>query len=239
MEMASESTVDRRTKSTTCSGLGVGRLLGLDVVLDAGQAAELALDRDAERAGVFDDLAGQGDVLLVGEMGAVDHDRREAVFDAGLGQLEGVAVVEVEGDRDGLVRALGLLHLPGHADRALGHVAEEGLVGVLPGAARDLEDDRRARLDAGRDDGLELFHIVEVVGRHRVPPGEGAPEHVVGVGEADIFIGYGHGRTSWGYAEPLSSYPKAGAFSKRFRAHRGRRPRLVFSKGLWYNPERP
>ena len=47
-----------------------------------------------------------------------------------------------------LVRAHGFLHVPGHPHRALGHVAEEGLVGVFPGPARDLEDDRRAGLDA-------------------------------------------------------------------------------------------
>ncbi len=220
--------------------LGVGRVLRLDLVLDPGQAAELAFDRDAEGAGEIDDLARQGDILLIGEVRAVDHDRREAVIDAGLGQIEGVAVVEVEGDGDGLVRALGLLHLPGHAHRPFGHVAEEGLVGVLPGAARDLEDDRRARLGAGRDDGLELFHIVEIVGRHRVPPGEGAPEHVVGVGETDVFIRDGHGRSSWVRDGNTGMIPHRPALFKSGPAGAPRPgpPRLVFSGGLWYNPGR-
>ena len=98
MEMASESTPVFLTKSSTSLGLGVDRLGGHHVVLDAGQHAELAFDGDVVLVGVLDDLAGQLDVLLVGVVRAVDHHRGEAGVDARLAQLEGVAVVEVQGE---------------------------------------------------------------------------------------------------------------------------------------------
>ena len=96
--MASESTPVRLDEVLDLVGLGVDRLGRHHVVLDAGQHAQLALDRDVVLVGVLDDLAGQLDVLLEGVVRAVDHDRREAGVDAGLAQLEGVAVVEVQGE---------------------------------------------------------------------------------------------------------------------------------------------
>ena len=98
MEMASESTPVFFTKSSTSLGLGVDGLGGHHVVLDAGQHAQLALDGDVVLVGVLDHLAGHLDVLLVGVVRAVDHDRREAGLDARLAQLEGVAVVQVQGE---------------------------------------------------------------------------------------------------------------------------------------------
>ncbi len=145
-------------------GLGVVAVLGRDLVLDAGEHAELAFDGDVVLLGVgeFHDLLGELDVLVVGQARAVDHDRGEAGLDAALAELEAVSVVEVEDDGDVEAEFFRVF------DRALGHVAEHGLVGVLAGAGRDLEDDRALRLDAGRNDGLNLLHVVEVVGRDGV-----------------------------------------------------------------------
>ena len=49
-------------------GAGVGGVafLDLDLVLNAGQGAQLSLDDDAVVVGVLDDLLGDGDVLLEG-----------------------------------------------------------------------------------------------------------------------------------------------------------------------------
>ena len=82
-------------------GTGVGAVLGLDVdvVLHARKRAELGLDDDAVVVRVFDDLAGEGDVVLEGLAAAVDHDGGEAAVDAALAKLKAVAVVQMQGDR--------------------------------------------------------------------------------------------------------------------------------------------
>ena len=77
MAIASASTPVRATKSAACSGIGeqllAGELaLGADAVLLAGlagleraEAAELALDRDADRVRHLDHLARDLDVVVV------------------------------------------------------------------------------------------------------------------------------------------------------------------------------
>ena len=99
-------------------GLGVVALLGGNLVLDAGQHAQLALDRHVELVSVFNDLLRQGDVLVVGKRRTVDHHRREAHIDAALAEFERISVVEVQHDL-GLCPAqlLGILH------STFGHVA--------------------------------------------------------------------------------------------------------------------
>ncbi len=83
-------------------GMGVGGVLGgdLDVVLDAGQGAQLGFHHDAVVVGVLDDLLGDLDVLLKGLGGAVDHNGGEAAVDAGLAGLEVRAVVQMQRDGD-------------------------------------------------------------------------------------------------------------------------------------------
>ena len=65
-------------------GTGVGADRVADLVLDAGQGAQLALDDHAVVMGILDDLAGQGDIVLKGLGGSVHHDGREAAVDAAL-----------------------------------------------------------------------------------------------------------------------------------------------------------
>ena len=79
----------------------IGRILGLDldIVLNAGQRAELRLHDGAMRVRIFHDLARQRDILLKRLGGSVDHDRRKTVIDAGLAQLERVPMVQMETDR--------------------------------------------------------------------------------------------------------------------------------------------
>ena len=132
--------------------------------------------------GVLHDLGGELDVLLHGVVGAVDHHRGEARVHAGLAQLEGVAVVEVEGEVDVALHALD--ELPG----PLGQVAEERLVGVLAGPRADLEDEGRLRLDAAADDGLELLQVVEVVRGDGVLAFHGLLEHLPRVDDSDVLV---------------------------------------------------
>ena len=127
-----------------------------DFVFDARENAEFAFDGYVIFVGVVDNLGGELHVLVVGERRTVDHDGREAVLYAGLAQFKRVAVVEVQNDRNFAAELLCVF------GRALGHVAQKRLVGVLARAARNLKDYGRFCFDASLDDGLHLFHVVEV-----------------------------------------------------------------------------
>jgi hypothetical protein len=172
-------------------GLGVGVLLGLDIVLDARKNAELTLDGDVVGARVseLDDLLREGDILLVREMRPVDHDGAEAELDAVLADLERVAVVEMQHDRDHLVLRM---DFPRIFDRALGEKAQDRGVRVLPRAGRDLEDHRRLGLDACGDDSLELLHLGEVVPRNRVAASHRLRKDVLRVDKAESLVRHSH-----------------------------------------------
>ena len=149
---------------------------GGNLILDTGEHAEFGLDGHVELVGVFHDLLGEGDILLVREGGSVDHHGAEAHVDTVLAQLEAVTVIEVEAD-------LGVL--PAQflriSDGTFGHIAEEGGVRIVAGALGNLEDDRGLGLGGSLDDGLELLHVVEVESRDGVSAGDSLREHLTGV----------------------------------------------------------
>ena len=58
------------------TGVGGSMRRDLDVVLDAGESAQLGLDDDTMVMRVLDDLAGDLDVLFEGLGGGIDHDGR-------------------------------------------------------------------------------------------------------------------------------------------------------------------
>ena len=104
------------------------RLLSYHLVLHACQHAQLGLDGDVELVGILHHLLRQGDVLLVGQRASVNHDAGEAHVDAVLTQLEGIAVVEVQHDL-----RMSAAQLLGIGNGTLGHVAEDGGVGIVTG----------------------------------------------------------------------------------------------------------
>ena len=165
-------------------GVGIGVVLGRNLVLDAGQHAQLTLDRYVELVCVVYDLLGEGYVFVVGQVRTVDHHRRKAHVDAALTQFERVAVVEVQADGNVFAQLLGIL------DGALCHVAQQRLVGVFACARRNLEDDRRRSLHASRDDGLHLLHVVEVECRDGITALDGFCEHLTGVHKSQFFVRY-------------------------------------------------
>src|SRR5437667_4850884 len=85
-------------------------------------------------------------------MRAVDHDAGVAIVDAGLDQIERVAMVAVNGDRQRRI----FLH--GGVDDGL-EIAD---VGVFAGTLADLKDQRAFLLGAGIDDGLAQLHVVDI-----------------------------------------------------------------------------
>ena len=135
--------------------------------------------------GVVDHLLGERHVLLIGEVRTVDHHRREAHVDAALAQFERISVVEVQYDLGfGPAQFLGVLH------GSFGHVAQQGLVGVVARTLRYLEDDGRLGLGGSHDDSLELLHVVEVECRNGVTSFDGLGEHLARVHKTQIFVRY-------------------------------------------------
>ena len=166
-------------------------LCSLNIVLNTSKNAKFTLDSDVVFLGVSElaNLLGEGNVILIREVGAVDHDRAEAVFDAGLAELEGVTMVKVENDWDELVLRMDLL---GILSSSLSHVAEHGLVGVLAGTSRDLKDYWRFSLNSSRDDSLELLHVGEVVARDSIATVDGLSEHIFRVDETKRLVRDSH-----------------------------------------------
>jgi len=121
--------------------LRVGEQLGVVVrlhVIGGGDPAQLGLHRHAAPVGVGHDLPGDGDVLLQGPVGGVDHDRGEPGGDGFLDDREVAGVVKMQGDGDGdlLLRHLG--------EELAGEAARRNLrAGQLP--LRDLDDERRGQ----------------------------------------------------------------------------------------------
>ena len=79
---------------------------------------------------------------------------------------------------------LGIFH------SAFCHVAEKGLVCIVAGTFRYLEDNRRLCLCRGLDNGLELLHVVEIECGNGVTACNCLLEHLTGVHKAKIFVRY-------------------------------------------------
>ena len=165
-------------------GAGVAGILGghLHVVLHAGQAAQLGLDGHVAVVRVLDDLAGQGDVLLKGQVAAVDHDAGEAAVDAALAGLKVGAVVQMH--HDGQV---------GIRDGGLDHLHEVDVLGILARARAHLQNEGSVFHLRALGDALDDFHVVDVEGADGVTVLVSLFEHFPGVD-------HGHGYlllTTW------------------------------------------
>ena len=81
-------------------------------------------------------------------------------------------MIEVQHDGNVAAQFLGILYA------ALGHITEDSLVGILAGTAGYLQDDRGLGLHTGLDDGLHLFHVVEVEGGNSIAAVDGLLEEL-------------------------------------------------------------
>lgn len=115
-------------------------------------------------------------------VGTVDHDRRKPHVDTVSAKFKGVPVIQVEGRGNVIPEFLGI------GRGALGHIPQKGLVGIFPGAGRDLEDHRRPGFHASLDNGLELLHIVEIIGGNRITARCRLFEHVPGIDKPEVLI---------------------------------------------------
>ena len=133
---------------------GIGGSLGrdIDLVLNAGQRAQLSLNNDTVVMSVLNDLLGDLNVLLEGLGRGVDHDGGKTAIDAGLAGFEAIAMVQVQDDGD-----IGALN-----DSSLDQLHQVGMVGIGAGALGDLQNHGSLFLAAGLGDCLYDLHIVDV-----------------------------------------------------------------------------
>jgi hypothetical protein len=117
-------------------------------------------------------------------MAAVDHDAGETEIDTAFAGFEIRTVIQVQNDRN----SFAVVDLFGIFDSALSHIAEQSLVCVFTGTFGNLKNKRGLSLDAGLNDRLELFHIVEVVSGDRVTAFDSFAEEILCVYEAESFV---------------------------------------------------
>ena len=146
--------------------VGEDALKDLNVILHAGQSAQLGLYHHAVVVGVLHHLLGQGDVLGEGLGAGVDHDGGKAAVDTILADLEVGAVVQMQNDGQA-----GVLHGGFH------QLAQVHGLGVLPGPGGGLEDDGGPHLGGRLGDPLDDLHVVDVEGADGVPTLIGFFEH--------------------------------------------------------------
>ena len=152
------------------TGVGGVRSGDFYIVLDAGQGAQFRLHHYAVVMGVLNNLLGQGDVLLKGQRGTIDHDGGKATVDAGFAGLEVGAVIQMQGDGQVGIFDDGRFH----------QLHQISVVGVSTGALGHLEDDGRFLFAARLGDALDDLHIVDVEGTDGVTAGVGFFEHFRG-----------------------------------------------------------
>ena len=116
--------------------------------------------------GVLHHLFGEGDVILEGLGGGVDHDGGKAAVNAAFADLKIRAVIEVQGDGQAGI-GLGGLH----------ELDEIDVLGILARAGGHLQDQGGIHLRCGLGDALDDLHIVHVERADGIAAFIGFPEH--------------------------------------------------------------
>lgn len=129
-----------------------------DIFFNTTECAEFSFNGDTEGVSIFNNFLGDADVLFEGEVGSINHDRSETEGDGLLDGFYVITVVEVDDDWDfWVLDSSGFHELP-----KVDHV------GILEGTTGGLDDDWRLGLGSSIHDGLDLFHVVDVVGTNTV-----------------------------------------------------------------------
>ena len=100
---------------------------------------------------IFDNLAGDADVLLKGFAALVNHDGGKAAVDAAFAQLKAVAMVQMEADGE-----------TGLDDGGLDQLHQIGVIGIGTGTLADLQDQRSIEVLGSLCDALHDLHIVDI-----------------------------------------------------------------------------
>ena len=134
-------------------GTGVGGILGgnRNLVLNAGQRAQLGLDGDTMIVSVLNDLLGDLNILSKGLGRGVDHNGSKAAIDTALTGLEAVTMIQMQ--RDGQA---------GFDNGSLNELSQVGVVGIGAGTLGNLQDQGSLDFQGGLGDALNNFHVVDV-----------------------------------------------------------------------------
>ena len=159
------------------TALGVTAAFFPIIVLCADQHPQFAFDRAVVFVGVIHDFFANFDVFLERLVAGVNHHTGEAFINTFLAQLEGIAMVEVDGDGN-----------VGEADGGFDEFLEIDRIGVLARALGDLEHQRRFFLLASLNDGLDQLHVVDVEGAEGVFAVQGFGEQVAGMCQWHNFL---------------------------------------------------
>jgi hypothetical protein len=142
---------DRLVRVGVAAAFGVTAAFLAIVVLRANQHAEFAFHDTIVLVGVVHNLPANLHVFIERLVRSIDHHTGETFIDTFLAKLEGIAVVQVNGDGN-----------VGKAHGCLDEFLKINRVGVLAGAFGNLEHYRRLLFFARLDYRLEQFHIVHV-----------------------------------------------------------------------------
>ena len=152
--------------------------------------------------GMIDHGLRDGRVLGVGGRGlavflerAVDHHGGEAEGDGLFHGRKTVAVVEVQDDGERGVELDGSLH----------ELLEVEHAGILEGPARGLDDDGTLGLGGGLHDGLDLLHVVDVVGPDAVAGFQGFVQDLLHGNERHCRLLWGTARIESGTSTPANA----------------------------------
>ena len=153
--------------------IGISVVLSADLILNTCEDTQLTLNRYVILMRIVNNLLRQSDILLIRQVRTIDHDRREAHINTRLAQLERITVIQVKHDLRFLTtQFLSVLN------SALSHITEQSLVRVVTGTLRNLKDHRRLCLDSSLDNGLQLFHVIEVESGDSITALDGFSEHL-------------------------------------------------------------
>src|SRR6266481_6408331 len=104
---------------------------------------QLALDNAIMLVGVVDHTLANLDVLVERLVTRIDHDTGKSLIDAVFAQLEGVAMIQMDGNGDS-----------GETDRGFDELFEVDRVGIRAGASGNLQHHRGLLFFTSFDDGL-------------------------------------------------------------------------------------
>src|SRR5579864_1424676 len=154
------------------AALGITAAFLAFVVLRTDEHAEFALHDAIVLVRVVHHLFANLHVFLKRLVARVNHYTRKPFIDALLAKLEGITVVEMDGNGN-----------IGKADSGFDEFFEIEGIGVLASAFGNLEHDRSFFLLASLDDGLQEFHIVDVEGAQGVFALEGLGEKLASMSQ--------------------------------------------------------
>ena len=121
-------------------------------IFHTGQCAELSFDNNAVIMCIFHNLSGEGNVVLKGLGGCIDHNRSKSAVNAGFAQFKSITMVKVQSNRNFGVELYG----------SLNKLHKISVVRISTGALGNLKDHRALQLACCFGNTLDDLHVIDV-----------------------------------------------------------------------------